>query len=121
MLPIRPLLFAVAASFALSACATPAEPAVAAKPPPPESAPVDPPRQPEPAPGEPAMECDASNTGWAVGKDADATLVERIKSETGSSRARVLKPGQMVTMEFRADRVNIDVDNNNRVLKVRCG
>jgi hypothetical protein len=119
MLPIRTLFFALTTSLALTACATPAEPpASSSKPPPPEASP---PRHPEPAPGEPTMECDATNTGWAVGKDADATLVERIKSETGSTRARVLKPGQMVTMEFRGDRVNIDVDNNNRVTNVRCG
>lgn len=121
MPPIRPLLFAVAACFALSACATPTEPAASTKPGPPGTEPGPPPMHPEPVPGEPAMECDAKNTSWAIGKDADATLVERIRTETGSVRARVLKPGQMVTMEFRADRVNIDVDANNRVLKVRCG
>jgi hypothetical protein len=121
MHPIRPLLFALVAGASLAACAMSPQPPVASKPPPPDTNPVDPPRYPEPVPGDPAMECDAKSTGWAIGQDADASLVERIKTETHSERARVLKPGQMVTMEFLATRVNIDVDGNNRVLKVRCG
>jgi hypothetical protein len=34
---------------------------------------------------------------------------------------RVIKPGMMVTMDYREDRVNLDVDDDNRVLNVRCG
>ena len=35
--------------------------------------------------------------------------------------ARVLKPGQMVTMEYAEGRLNIDVDAGNVVINLRCG
>jgi len=132
MPPSRLLILALAAGLGASACATPAEPADPAPatetagapraPAPTDPTPMPkPPRPAEPAPGELAMECNAQPARWAVGKVADAALVERVRSDTNSERARVLKPGQMVTMEFRVDRVNIDVDANNVVTDVRCG
>ena len=47
--------------------------------------------------------------------------VAKVKADTGSDRIRVIKPGMMVTMDYREDRVNLDVDKDNQVLTVRCG
>lgn len=33
---------------------------------------------------------------------------------------RILKPNQMVTMEYREDRVNLNVDENGVILSVAC-
>ncbi|HEY8358636.1 MAG TPA: I78 family peptidase inhibitor [Ramlibacter sp.] len=33
----------------------------------------------------------------------------------------MLRPGMATTMEFNAERVNLEVDAANRVVKVRCG
>ena len=125
---IRPLPLALAGLFALSACATPSqEPpaaedsadAFAAPPPPPA---MDEPGTTEPATNEDAaMTCDAKAGQWAVGNVADEALVARVKADTGSDRVRVIKPGMMVTMDYREDRVNLDVDKDNKVLTVRCG
>lgn len=120
---IRPLSMALAALFAVSACATPSqEPPAAdqsedgfdAPPPPPEM------QAPE-ASEEEAMTCDVKPGQWAIGKIADDALVAKVKADTGSDRIRVIKPGMMVTMDYREDRVNLDVDAENRVLTVRCG
>ena len=67
------------------------------------------------------MNCDAKQTAWAKGQLADEALVERIRTETHSKGVRVIKPGMAVTMDYREDRVNIDVDDKGRVLRVRCG
>jgi hypothetical protein len=119
MAMIRPLLLAVVAAFALGACAP-----VADTPAPDKSVPM-PPKPPvavaPPPPEDPTMKCDATNMEWARGQLADAALVQRIRTETRSKAMRVIKPGMMVTMDYREDRVNIDVDANNRVVKVRCG
>lgn len=124
---IRPLSMALAALFALSACATPSqEPppggesadGFAEAPPPP---PMDEPAASQDATEETAMTCDDKPGKWAVGEIADDALIAKVKADTGSERVRVIRPGMMVTMDYREDRVNLDVDADNRVLTVRCG
>lgn len=124
MPPIR-LALALAGLLTLSACATPAsEPASeAAGEPAPEFAPAPPPPPMEapPAAEEPAMTCNEKAGQWAVGQLADEALVAKVKADTGSDRVRVIRPGMAVTMDWREDRVNLEVDADNRVLTVRCG
>ena len=123
---VRPLALALASLLALGACATPSEEPAAAPPaegspdgfadaPPPPA--IDEPVQTE----DPAMTCNAKPGQWAVGEVADEALVAKVKADTGSDRVRVIRPGMMVTMDHREDRVNLDVDADNRVLTVRCG
>jgi uncharacterized lipoprotein YajG len=65
--------------------------------------------------------CDAAPAQFAVGQAQTAPLVEEVRQRSGSYIARVLRPGQVVTMEFNAQRVNVVVDADNRVTAVRCG
>lgn len=65
--------------------------------------------------------CDADRASWAIGQEASAEVVERIRVDTGSTQVRVIKPGQMVTMDYIGTRVNIDVDDRNRITAIRCG
>lgn len=57
----------------------------------------------------------------AMGKVASAEVVEQARKDAGARMARVLKPGQMVTMEYAEGRLNIDVDARNVVINLRCG
>ncbi len=116
-LPIR-FPCVLAALLVVTACATPSsEPAAAADLGAPPAA------QPQPSPPaaeEPAMTCRADKGLWAVGKIADEALVAKVQADTTSERVRVIRPGMAVTMDYREDRVNLDVDADNRVLGVRC-
>lgn len=102
----RPYFFAAVAACMLSACA-----------------------QQTPVTGTPAVppqlsgtrDCNAAGARFAVGKSADAALVEQARSRSGAYMARVLRPGQAVTMEFNAQRLNLDVDTANVVTRARCG
>ncbi|MGH8077075.1 MAG: I78 family peptidase inhibitor [Lysobacter sp.] len=69
-----------------------------------------------------AMSCnsDAAKPA-AMGKVATAAVVERARMDAGARMARVIKPGQMVTMEYMEGRLNIDVDVRNVVINMRCG
>ena len=58
---------------------------------------------------------------WAIGKAASAEVVERIRVDTHSRIARVLRPGQVVTMEFSAERVNVNVNERDAIIGVTCG
>ncbi|MEG3193076.1 I78 family peptidase inhibitor [Lysobacter sp. D1-1-M9] len=84
--------------------------ACATMPPPPGSAPA--------ASGGP---CNAEAARWAIGQPVTDELVNRVLRETRSRDARVLGPGDMATMDFRGDRVNIDVNERGAITGVRCG
>ena len=103
--------------LAATACATPDNSAST----PSASAPVAADTAPAPAPEEePAMTCQADKGQWAIGQIADEALVAKVKADTTSERVRVIRPGMAVTMDYREDRVNLDVDADNRVTAVRC-
>ncbi len=91
---------AAAAVLGLSACATPP----AATPP----------------PGG-AFQCVAEAGAWAVGQPVSDALVAKVTADTHSRTARVVRPGEAVTMDYRGDRVNVMLDMNNRVDRVTCG
>lgn len=101
----RATFIAASATLLLAACAP-------TTPPPAQS-----PRPP--APGQ--AKCDAAGGQFAIGAALDAPLVERVRVRTGSHIARVLRPGQVVTMEFSEQRVNVEIDAAGKVVRVRCG
>jgi hypothetical protein len=92
----------IASSLALGACATPA-PGTGGDTPPASAA------------------CNADAAQSAVGKTATPDVVEQARTDAGADMARVLKPGQVVTMEYREGRLNVHVDANNVIESVRCG
>lgn len=65
--------------------------------------------------------CNAQGAQFAVGKRAAASTVEEARQRSNSYMARVLWPKQVVTMEFNAQRLNLDVDAAGVVQRVRCG
>ena len=65
--------------------------------------------------------CNADAAAGHVGSQATPDVVDAAQRDAGASSARVLKPGQMVTMEYIEGRLNIDVDDNNVITGIRCG
>ena len=78
---------------------------------------------PMPPPGPPpgARQCVAEPAGWAIGKAATDAVVEQVRVDTHSRIARVLRPGQMITMEFSAERVNVKVNERSAIIGITCG
>lgn len=72
-------------------------------------------------PRPPRDQCQADRAQFIVGKVAEDRLVERARRASGSRTVRVLRPGQPVTMDYRVDRLNIEIDPRSFVLSVRCG
>lgn len=96
---------ALAGLVALAGCAAPGTPSTGSPMPPPP----------------PGTACNAEGAQFAVGKRAAASTVEEARQRSGSYMARVLWPKQVVTMEFNAQRLNLDVDAAGVVQRVRCG
>lgn len=72
-------------------------------------------------PTPPAASCDHTRAQSLIGQAATPANVERARQLAGARMARVLKPGQMVTMEFIEGRLNVYVDANNVITQIRCG
>jgi hypothetical protein len=72
-------------------------------------------------PSPPASACNADAARFAIGQQADAALLQEAQRRAGAARVRTLAPGQVMTMEFAGDRLNLQVDAGNRVTAVRCG
>lgn len=68
-----------------------------------------------------SMQCNAEGASWAIGQAPTTEVVERVRVDTHSRAARVLRPGQMVTMEFSAERVNIRVNERAAIIGITCG
>ena len=70
----------------------------------------------------PAMEgCDVSDVKELVGQAYTEALVQRAKDMTGAAVVRIVRPGEAVTMDFRADRLTLELDAEGRVVAARCG
>ncbi|UUZ64269.1 proteinase inhibitor I78 [Polaromonas sp. P1-6] len=77
---------------------------------------------PSPAPSGPSGGiCNAQGAQFAIGKAPGASIVEQARQRSGAYMARVLRPNQAVTMEFNAQRLNLDVDAAGVITRARCG
>jgi hypothetical protein len=81
-----------------------------------------PPQVPE-APPPPVFapgECDAQSAQFIVGKPYNTPLGEEARQRARAERVRAVRPGDMITMEFDARRLTIDLDAQGVVVRARC-
>ncbi|HQS01208.1 MULTISPECIES: I78 family peptidase inhibitor [unclassified Polaromonas] len=102
-----PLISATLACLAvLAGCAAPGAPTTGTSP------------MPPPPPG---TACNADGARFVIGKAPGASVVEEARQRSGSYMARVLRPNQAATMEFNAQRLNLELDAAGVIRRVRCG
>jgi hypothetical protein len=65
--------------------------------------------------------CEASGADFAIGKQASPELLEQARKASGSQMGRILKPTDMITLEYRSERLNLNVDEHGVVSRVNCG
>lgn len=65
--------------------------------------------------------CDSEAAQFTIGKKASPELLEQARTRAGAQNARILKPDDMVTMEYRSDRLNLNTDDNLVITRVNCG
>jgi hypothetical protein len=65
--------------------------------------------------------CEAKAAEFAIGKQASPELLEQARTRAGAQNARFLQPNDMVTLEYRSDRLNLNTDANRVVVRVNCG
>ena len=60
--------------------------------------------------------CDGERYGTLVGQDA--TALERVLI---MREVRVIRPGMVVTQDYRPDRINFEIDAAGRIARITCG
>ena len=68
-----------------------------------------------------AAACDAAPAQGLVGREGTSALAAEAQRLSGAGTVRWLQPGQIVTMEYRFDRLNIKLDAGGRVEGITCG
>ncbi len=69
----------------------------------------------------PAWRCDAAPLTDLVGRVHDFDLHNLARQRSGARAARVIRPGDIVTMDYREDRLNIHLTAEGRVERFACG
>lgn len=70
---------------------------------------------------EQADACDLGAIQYAVGEQFDEANVPQLQSDSSARQVRVLRPGDMATMDHRPDRLNIHLDDQDVIEELRCG
>jgi len=65
--------------------------------------------------------CVADGGQAFVGRTYSDAVAADIRTATRARIARPIRPGQVVTMEFNAERVTITLDAQDRITRVSCG
>jgi hypothetical protein len=113
----RRAIVLAAAALGLFAAGCTTVPVVPA-PPPPLPGPLPPPLPP-PGPG--PVACNASRASFALGQRASPPVLERATLASRARVARVVAPGEMVTADFRPDRLTVRVNRRNVIVDLTCG
>jgi len=75
-----------------------------------------------PAEAPPSMEpsCGAEKYASYVGQPASDEVIAAITQSRGDKPMRVVKPGMAVTMDYRPDRLNVQVGEDGKIKGFNC-
>ncbi|KAF1013339.1 MAG: hypothetical protein GAK31_03488 [Stenotrophomonas maltophilia] len=76
---------------------------------------------PRVADGGGGQRCNPEALRGLEGQVASQAVIDKALRDSGARHARVVKPGMAVTMDFREDRLTVQVDENNRISNASCG
>ncbi|TFI60176.1 hypothetical protein E2493_00215 [Sphingomonas parva] len=65
--------------------------------------------------------CDATQVRHLIGRQQSEAVATEAMRLSGARALRWLRPGSVVTMDYRTDRLNIHVDGKGRITDLRCG
>jgi Peptidase inhibitor I78 family len=65
--------------------------------------------------------CDAAPAQHLVGRSNNDAAVRDAMKLTGAKAVRVIPHDGMVTMDYRGDRLNIQLDEQGKILAITCG
>ncbi len=73
------------------------------------------------APPVEARACNAENASHVTGRKMSSALEAEAKRSSGADMIRVIRPGQMVTRDYRSERLNLQLNDFDVVVRAYCG
>ncbi|HEY0115183.1 MAG TPA: I78 family peptidase inhibitor [Allosphingosinicella sp.] len=70
---------------------------------------------------DPRFTCNAARVQSMLGQVATQSLGTDAVRTASARTMRWIRPGEVVTMDYRTDRLNIHLDAQNRVTRIACG
>ena len=65
--------------------------------------------------------CNAEAVQHLVDQRITAELAEEARVKAGAEHLRVTQPNQPVTMDYNPQRLNIDIDDDDIIIRLSCG
>lgn len=78
------------------------------------------PSAPETAPSPPGK-CVADGLSGLTGKTKSEAVAKEALRLSGAKTIRWIAPGMAVTMDYREDRLNLDTDEQGKIVRAHCG
>ncbi|HZX18751.1 MAG TPA: I78 family peptidase inhibitor [Pseudomonas sp.] len=76
-------------------------------------------------PTQPAAEitgdCNVDNMSDVLGQNASAEMIKQAQQQANAKFLRVLAPGDAATMDYNPQRLNIDIDESEVIIRLTCG
>lgn len=64
--------------------------------------------------------CNADKAESLVGRVASQVTLDAAQRLSASSILRIVKPGQPISMDYMTNRLTVEVDEKNRILRLYC-
>ncbi|MBB2494691.1 entry exclusion lipoprotein TrbK [Aquipseudomonas ullengensis] len=65
--------------------------------------------------------CNAEAVQNLTGKRITSELAEEARAKAGANFLRVTTPNQPVTLDYNSQRLNIDIDDGDSIIRLSCG
>jgi len=68
-----------------------------------------------------SSQCDASLIRTFVGEQASPELLDQARRKSKAATARIVRPGEVVTLEYNAQRLTLTTDESLKIQRISCG
>lgn len=65
--------------------------------------------------------CDSDTVQNLVGQQYSSSRDSSLRSSANVSQLRILRPGEVMTLEYNPNRLNVILENNDVISALRCG
>lgn len=72
-------------------------------------------------PLDPAGRCNASAVQDLIGEQASPALLDQARQRSGAKVARILRPDEVVTLEYNDQRLTLVTDESLEIQRIGCG
>ncbi len=78
-------------------------------------------KAPDQATGDASGDCNASAAHHLIGEQATPAVLDQARRESGAGTARIVRPGDIVTLEYNYQRLTLVTNEDLVIERIGCG